>query len=703
MPAKKKSIAGTSVKSTQAAPPPKPWNYTIRAADENTAEVLIYGDIGDSWFNDESVTAKKFVEDLQGLADKDIVVRINSYGGSVADGVAIHNAIRRHPKNTTAEIDGVAVSIASLIPMGCNVVHINPNGLFMVHAPWGVAGGNAALHREYADVLDKFAKAMSTSYVRKTGWTEEETMALLNDNKDHWYTADEALEAGLVDEITDNAPAEEAARYVHAAFSRFHVPAAVAAAFNPKENTMPLKIPKQPATTEVVEDEIIAGDDTNVVQIEQAAVAKEQARLAKRNTDILAAAKPFMAREGIADFVNQLVADPKITTEQAREKILAKLGEGAEPLNQIRPGGQDERDKRVLGMGQALQARMGADKPDAANPWRGYRLIDLARASLEAVGVRTQGMSVMEIAAGVMAHMAPKGAQTTSDFPVILENTMHKLVLTGFLAQTSTWARFCKTGSVSDFRVWNRIVPGLIGNLDTVNEHGEYKNKSIPDGQKNPIQATRKGNIINITPEVIINDDTGYIQTMAQSLGGAGNRAIERAVYALLLANPTMSDGVALYHANHNNLAGSGAVPSVDLLDAAKVAMSKQVAPGSDAEYLSIMPAIAVVTGAQEGNVKVLVNAVYDADTANKLQKPNKVNGIVRDIVSSPWLTGTTWQLFADPNVNPVFEVVFLDGQSTPVVTEDINFRTSGRAWKVELPFGVGAIDWRGTYRNPGA
>jgi hypothetical protein len=141
----------------------------------------------------------------------------------------------------------------------------------------------------------------------------------------------------------------------------------------------------------------------------------------------------------------------------------------------------------------------------------------------------------------------------------------------------------------------------------------------------------------------------------------------------------------------------------VDLLDAAKVAMSKQVAPGSDAEYLSIMPAIAVVTGAQEGNVKVLVNAVYDADTANKLQKPNKVNGIVRDIVSSPWLTGTTWQLFADPNVNPVFEVVFLDGQSTPVVTEDINFRTSGRAWKVELPFGVGAIDWRGTYRNPGA
>ena len=280
---------------------------------------------------------------------------------------------------------------------------------------------------------------------------------------------------------------------------------------------------------------------------------------------------------------------------------------------------------------------------------------------------------------------------------------MHKLVLTGFMAQTATWQRFCKIGSVSDFRAWQRIVPGLIGNLDTVNEHGEYKNKAIPDGQKNPVQATRKGNIINITPEVIVNDDTGYVQTMASGLGAAGSRAIERAVYALLLANPTMSDGVALYHANHNNLAGSGAVPSVDLLDAAKVAMSKQVAPGTDAEYLSIQPAVAVVTGAQAGNVRVLVGAVYDPDTANKLQKPNKVNGIVKDVVDSPWLTGTTWQLFADPNINPVFEVVFLDGQQTPTVTEEVNFRTSGLAWKVELPFGVGAVDWRGAYRNPGA
>jgi ATP-dependent Clp endopeptidase proteolytic subunit ClpP len=682
--------------------------YSIRAAGDGQAEVLIYGDIGDSWFS-ESVTAKKFVEDLQGLADKDIVVRINSYGGSVADGVAIHNAIRRHPKAKSTAIDGVAISIASLIALAGDDIEMAENAILMIHDPWGQAQGNSTHMRRYADVLDKFAEAMSESYARHTGMPKDQALELVTSDDEFWYTADEALKAGLIDKITEDAPAEEAARYRAAVISRFHVPAAVAAAFNPQgDHPMPLKTPKQPATTDVVEDDDTLtpeqkAENAKVSQIREAAAKKERERLAARNVEIRAVSKPFMEREGIAELVNKLIDNPEITTEKARQEILAELGKGTGPLNQIRPGAEDERDKRVLGMGQALQMRLGAEKPDAGNPWRGHRLHEMARECLRAAGVRVDGLSQLEIASLVLTRDKPRGAQTTSDFPVILENTMHKLVLTGFMAQTSTWARFTKVGSVSDFRAWNRIVPGLIGNLDTVNEHGEYKNKAIPDGQKNPITATRKGNIINVTPEVLVNDDTGYIQTMAQSLGGAGQRAIERAVYALLLANPTLSDGVALFHATHANLAGSGAVPTVDLLDAAKVAMSKQTAPGADAEYLSIVPAIAVVTGAQEGNMKVLVNAVYDPDTANKLQKPNKVNGIVRDVVSSPWLTGTTWTLFADPNVAPVIEVVFLDGQQTPKVTEEVNFRTSGLAWKVELPFGVGAVDYRGAYRNPGA
>lgn len=686
--------------------------YSIRAAeDSDTAEVLIYGDIGESWFG-ESVTAKQFAEDLKAVADKKLIVRINSYGGSVADGVTIYNAIRRHPLDKTTVVDGVAVSIASLIAMAGDTVQMGENTLLMIHAPWGYAQGNAAVMREYADVLDTYAKAMATSYATQTGESVEEMLALLNDGKDHWYTAQEALDAGFVDEITaasEGTAAEAAslaAQYRAQAFSRFHVPAAVAAAFNPKETIMPNKIPNTPATPAAGAEPAPAPSATNVVQIEEAAVARERERLTARNTTIRAAAKPFMARDGIAALVEEIIADPHTTTEQAREKILAKLGDGAEPLNRmpgVITGGQDERDKRVLAMGGALAARMGAGKEEGANPYRGMRLHELARACLRASGVNPDGMSQLDVATAVLTRQMPRGAQTTSDFPVILENTLHKLVLTGFVAQPGTYERFCKIGDVSDFRAWNRLVPGLIGNLDTVTESGEYKNKNIPDAQKNSVQATRKGNIINITPEVLVNDDTGYIQAMAQSLGAAGPRAIERAVYTLLNSNPNLSDGVAVFATARGNLAGSGAVPSVTTLDVARQAMASRTAPGTDAEYLDIRPAVAVVPLAQGGNTRVLVNAVYDPDTANKLQKPNMVNGIVKDVVDSPRLSGTAWYLFADPNVAPVIEVVFLDGQRTPTVTEEVNFRTSGLAWKVELPFGAGYIGHHGGYKNPGA
>ena len=689
------------------AKPTAPW-YAFRAKGEDAVEVLIYGDIGESWYG-ESVTAKKFVEELQAHADKKLVIRINSYGGSVPDGIAIYNAIHRHPMQKDVSIDGVAVSIASLIAMAGDTVSIAANGLLMIHAPWGGVVGNAKEVRQYADVLDKFAEAMVTSYANQSDKSVEDVRALVTDGEDHWYTAQEAADAGFVDEIVSVLEDAEAARFQPALLARFKVPAAVAAAFRQPamKEVIPMPDIINPATPNsgAAPAAPVAPAPDNVIHIEQAAEARVLQRLTARSAGIDKAYAKFLHVDGVAQLHRECLADLELTLEQSNAKLLAKLADGAGPVGhpgRIDPG-VDARDKRVLAMGQSLAARMGADKPDGANPYRGMRLHELARACLRASGVNPDGMSQMEIATAVLTRQLPRGAQTTSDFPVILENTLHKLVLTGFMAQTSTWQRFCKIGDVSDFRAWNRLVPGLLGNLDDVNEAGEYKYKNIPDAQKNSVQAKRKGNIINVTPEVLINDDTGYIQSMAGGLGATGQRAIERAAYVLLNSNPTMSDGVALYHATHGNLAGSGAVPSVATLDAARQALMSQKAPGADAEYLDIAPAVAVVALAQGGNTRVIVEAKYDPDTADKLQKPNKVNGIVKDIVDSPRVNGTLWHLFADPNVAPVYEVVFLDGQRTPTVTEEVNFKTSGLAWKVELPFGAGAIDWRGGYRNPGA
>lgn len=688
---------------------PKP--YQIKAKGDNSAELLVFGDIGESWWGD-SVTAKDVVKELQALDVEYLDVRINSYGGSVSDGVAIYNAIKRHSAATTVYIEGVAVSIASLIAMAGDTVEMAENALMMIHAPWSGAVGNAKELRQHADVLDTYAEAMTSSYVSKSGQSHDDVLNLLTDGEDHWYTASEAKEEGFVDVVSED-QSIAAAGFDHSKFANSGMHHAIAQ-MNPAPAQVIEPTPKPAAqvaaTTEVnkggemPKPENNPATNTPVAKSEKEIVAEFKAKDKQRKSDINNSFKAFAGREGVDEILNTCLHDTDCDAQSANDKLLAHLGKDSESLAS---GGnfdvvEDEKEKLIKGASQALMARMGQGEQDRANPYRGMSLSEMAKDCLSRSGMDVKGMTAEEFAPAALSNGVVRGAQTTSDFPVILENTMHKMVLTGFDAQPTTWERFCKIGDVTDFRAWNRLVPGLIGNLDSVNERGEYKDKVIPDAEKNSIQATRKGNIINVTPEIIVNDDIGYFQDMSLSIGQAGGRAIERAVYTLLESNPTMSDGTVLFHADHGNLAGSGAAPTVTLLDSAGNAMAQQTAPGDDAEYLDIRPAAALVNTALRGDMMVLVEAQYDPDTANKLQRPNKVRGIVGDVVSTPRIAAAPWYLFADPAMAPVIEVVFLNGQRAPRIVQEENFRTGGLAWRIEMPFGVGAIDHRGAYKNPG-
>ena len=689
--------------------PPRPvlargdWWEIRAAAQPRGAELLIYGDIGADPWGGESVGALDVVRALAELDVDTLTARINSYGGSVADGLAIYNALHRHPAAVTTAIDGVAVSIASLIAMAGDTVQMAQNARLMIHAPWGLLMGNAADAREFADMLDGYAKSMAPSYAAKTGQTVDEVAALLLDGKDHWYSADEALAAGFVDEITGSlaiaaslpdrfrpgsagTPAAPAAPTVTPAAPAAHQP-----------EIAPMPTPTDPTAT-----------TDNVVDIQAAmdkAAAQALAKDASRRAAIQTAFARHLPVSGVQALLDTCLADHACTPEAAGLKLLDHIGAQGAPINgalTLTPG-EDEADKRVSAQVDALLARMGKAKADGANPYRGLRLSEMARNSLEHAGVTVRGMTPEEFAPLALSRGPVYGMQGTSDFPVVLENTLHKLVLTGYNSQPTTWDRFCKAGDVSDFRVWKRLVPGLLGNLDTVNEHGEYLNKVLPDAQANGVSVVRRGNIIAITPETLINDDIGYVQDMASGLGRVGARTIERTVYALIVANPTMGDGNALWSAAHANIQTTGAPPTMALIDAAISAMAQQKAPGGDAEYLDIQPYAIVAHTNLGGTLRSIIGAEYDPDSTAKVNKPNIVKNAVQEIIASPRLGTAPWYLFADPNVNPVIEVVFLNGQREPRLTQEEAFRSGGLSWRVELPFGVGAIDWRGTYQNDGA
>lgn len=178
----------------------KPRPYDIRNAGGQKAEILLYEQIGNSFW-EEGITAKQFAHDLAKLGKvRSIDVRINSPGGSVFDGLAIYNTLKQHPATVDVYIDGVAASIASVIAMAGDTVSIARNAMVMVHDPHGRVEGTPEEISAYANVMSKCRDSIVSAYADKTGKDAAELLAMLK--AETYMTAAEAVENGFADEIT---------------------------------------------------------------------------------------------------------------------------------------------------------------------------------------------------------------------------------------------------------------------------------------------------------------------------------------------------------------------------------------------------------------------------------------------------------------------------------------------------------------------
>jgi ATP-dependent Clp protease protease subunit len=175
--------------------------YSMKAKGKSEAEIILYGDVGDSWFG--GVTAKQFADDLKALGKVDTInLRINSAGGDVFDGLTIYRRLVDHPARVVAHIDGLAASIASVIAMAGNEIKISESGFLMIHDAWGIAIGSSTDMRTMADLLETTTGSIRDVYAARTGnaagkvqdWMTQET----------WFTAAEAVESGFADSVVDN-------------------------------------------------------------------------------------------------------------------------------------------------------------------------------------------------------------------------------------------------------------------------------------------------------------------------------------------------------------------------------------------------------------------------------------------------------------------------------------------------------------------
>ena len=177
-----------------------PTFYALEKSGDNETTVTLYDEIGAF-----GAGSKQFLSDIGKLSGQHIHLRINSPGGSVVEGTAIYNALRRHKGGVTVHIDALAASMASVIAMAGAPVLIADNALLMIHNPWTVSMGGSEDLRKEADLLDMLKVNLRNAYVRKTGLGETEIQDMMD--KETWLDAVDAVALGFADAIEEGVAA----------------------------------------------------------------------------------------------------------------------------------------------------------------------------------------------------------------------------------------------------------------------------------------------------------------------------------------------------------------------------------------------------------------------------------------------------------------------------------------------------------------
>jgi ATP-dependent Clp protease, protease subunit len=251
--------------------------YQFRA-QASRAEVVIYDEIGAF-----GIPAKAFLDELKALGPvAELTLRINSPGGSVFDGVAIYNALKRHDARVAVWIDGIAASIASMIAMAGDDVTMPENAMLMLHDPSALVIGTAPDMRAMADALDKMKAGMVAAYRDKSGRDDAEIEALMA--AESWLSAQEAVDLGFADRIEQ--PVRMAAHFDLSSFR--NIPPQLAAsltAYHPQEDAMSDPNKTRSSKREVAEAAAAPDDNATTAQpapVSEAASASEMPPTAAR-------------------------------------------------------------------------------------------------------------------------------------------------------------------------------------------------------------------------------------------------------------------------------------------------------------------------------------------------------------------------------------------------------------------------------------
>jgi ATP-dependent protease ClpP protease subunit len=611
------------------------------------------------WFGEigQDVLAEDAAAALQSAGGAPVNISIFSFGGCASTGMAIYSLLSQYSGRVTITIDGVAASAASLICMAADRLLMASNALIMIHDPWAVSAGNADTMRTSADLLDKYGQSYRSSYAHKSGASIAQVTEWMaaGSGAGTWFTAEEALAAGLADEITGPAQIHASAPRLPA--GRFTNPPAILAQWaTPSTPEHPMTAAPQANTTEALNVEAAADGELSKAE-------------ANRQLSITRAA----ATAGLSAAETQSIID---TTKSTQEGLMAvvsahasvvegRAGAAGHPARQY----ASPNNNQPAGVEGMIHAALRGEKVNEPI-WLALRAAGL--------GHGNDAQSVWRSALAGDTRWTARASMSTSDLPNLLQSAGNRRLMERFQVADAGIRLAASVRRLVDFRAASVLDAGMVGTAKVIKEGGQINFGAVDEAAAS-YKPSRYGLGLSFSVEALANDDLSALDESIAQLADAMIDAENVALVDLLegAANGRNApDGTALFAAAHGNTVTAGPV-TIATVGTAVQKLREQKALGG--RYIAQAPVAILCGTAIETTVRQLLSTAVNAAQASNV---------------NPW---ANLEIAVEPRLSGSYVYILGSGRKAlelgrltegPELTTERQFETSAFRAKSEHVFG---------------
>ncbi|MBQ9699498.1 MAG: hypothetical protein IJV71_02650 [Lachnospiraceae bacterium] len=370
----------------------------------------------------------------------------------------------------------------------------------------------------------------------------------------------------------------------------------------------------------------------------------------------------------------------------------------------------EDKFRRAAGDALVMRAGINIENPaDGARELMGMSLRDLAIECLASeghVGTSLNRRSNDEL----YSMLSRQFYNPTAAFPAILDNAINKAYVEGHKTVAVTFDQWTKKGTLKDFKTHdNNYLAGPVGEFLEVPEGGELKHDVFKDEKRPTRKLKTYGRQFTLTRQAFIHDDIDLVTRIPAKYAASARKTINKQVYEILVKNPAIYDGTALFSKAHGNLVTTGTGITQASMQAMIMALQAQLDEFDEA--IIIRPATLIVPAGMAFDIYTLfnsptINTAGNTQAVNPLYKYANQIQVIEDPTINVLCGGfgnvMPWWLLGSKDDTDFIEVDYLNGNEIPTIRRAEVPGTLGFVWDIYLDWGISVMDWRGAIKNPG-